>query len=108
MSRTTRKPYTKSKAVDSSCRSHGSCPWCGNARKYKQARQAPAGELDLPLLVRWWVRQNFLTMNDAAADLGVSASFLSQVQTGRKPVTNDIMSRMGLEVKTVKTVQVKK
>lgn len=29
-----RKPYRKSKAVDSSCRNHGSCPWCENNRNY--------------------------------------------------------------------------
>jgi len=62
----------------------------------------------MPLLVRWWVRQNFLTMGEAAESLGVSASFLSQVQSGRKPVTKEIMARMGLERVIVKTVQVKK
>ena len=33
-----RKPYRGAKAVDSTCRNHGSCPWClGNRlNKYKQ------------------------------------------------------------------------
>ena len=34
-----RKPYRKSKAVDSTCRNHGSCPWCMNNRTYKHRKQ---------------------------------------------------------------------
>lgn len=33
-----RKPYRGSKSFDSSCRNHGGCPWCENARFY-QARK---------------------------------------------------------------------
>lgn len=37
-----RKPYRGSKAIDSTCRSHGSCPWCRNKRVYKHMkRQKP-------------------------------------------------------------------
>lgn len=36
-----RKPYRGSKAVDTSCRNHGDCPWCENARKAKKKRQEP-------------------------------------------------------------------
>jgi hypothetical protein len=35
VSRTTKRSYTGSKAVDGSCRGHGSCPWCKRAREYK-------------------------------------------------------------------------
>ena len=34
MSDTTRAPYTGSKAIDRTCRNHGSCPWCANGRKH--------------------------------------------------------------------------
>ena len=39
MSRTQRKPYTKAKAFDASCRCHGGCPYCLRNRmhKYKKA-----------------------------------------------------------------------
>ena len=30
-----RKPYRGSKAIDGSCRNHGSCPWCERNRKHK-------------------------------------------------------------------------
>ena len=30
-----RKPYRGSKAVDISCRNHGSCDWCKNNRLHK-------------------------------------------------------------------------
>jgi hypothetical protein len=40
MSKTKRQPYTGSKAVDKSCRSHGSCPHCEGKRKHKTDRQA--------------------------------------------------------------------
>lgn len=30
-----RKPYTGSKAIDCTCRNHGSCPWCEENRKHK-------------------------------------------------------------------------
>lgn len=36
-----RKPYRGSKAIDSSCRNHGDCPGCANARKAKKKRQEP-------------------------------------------------------------------
>jgi len=37
-----RRPYYGSKRVDSSCRSHGDCPWCEGARKHKNKRRQPA------------------------------------------------------------------
>lgn len=46
MSRTKRKPYTGSKAVDTSCRSHGNCPACARARKAKDAKRAPMEQLN--------------------------------------------------------------
>ena len=30
-----RKPYRKAKAVDATCRNHGSCLWCKNNRLHK-------------------------------------------------------------------------
>ena len=30
-----RKPYKGAKAIDCSCRNHGSCPWCEQNRKFK-------------------------------------------------------------------------
>ena len=30
-----RSPYVGAKAIDKSCRNHGSCPWCQMNRKYK-------------------------------------------------------------------------
>ena len=34
MSRTYKKPYTKSKRFDSSCRNHGSCGYCESTRTF--------------------------------------------------------------------------
>lgn len=36
-----RKPYRGAKAVDSTCRNHGSCPYCqaGRRHKYKKGVQ---------------------------------------------------------------------
>jgi len=40
MSRTKRKPYTGSKAVDKSCRGkRGSCPTCSENRQYKNTKR---------------------------------------------------------------------
>jgi hypothetical protein len=39
-----RKPYRGSKAVDGTCRNHGSCPYCQKARKYKLKKQEPIKE----------------------------------------------------------------
>ncbi len=33
-----RKPYTGAKAVDCSCRNHGSCAWCMSNRLYQQLK----------------------------------------------------------------------
>jgi uncharacterized protein (DUF983 family) len=39
MSRTKKKAYTKAKAIDKSCRNHGSCPWCYGNRMYKHLKK---------------------------------------------------------------------
>ncbi|HOP08480.1 MAG TPA: hypothetical protein PLF13_14505 [candidate division Zixibacteria bacterium] len=39
-----RKPYRGAKAVDKSCRNHGSCPACQGKVKYKWKRQTPLEE----------------------------------------------------------------
>ncbi len=33
-----RAPYHGSKAIDKTCRNHGSCPWCEENRKYKYVK----------------------------------------------------------------------
>lgn len=35
-----RKEYYDSRAIDSTCRSHGSCPWCTGNRFHKYAKQS--------------------------------------------------------------------
>ena len=35
-----RKPYYGSKAIDSTCRNHGSCSWCEGNRKYADRKRA--------------------------------------------------------------------
>jgi hypothetical protein len=37
-----RKPYRGAKAVDCSCRNHGSCAWCMSNRLYQQLKQEEA------------------------------------------------------------------
>jgi len=39
MSRTYKKPYTKSKAFDKSCRCHGGCAYCEGNRSYQHKKQ---------------------------------------------------------------------
>ena len=39
-----RKPYYGSKAVDHTCRPHGSCVWCKNNRLHKHKRREPIKE----------------------------------------------------------------
>ena len=34
-----RKPYTGAKAVDRTCRNHGSCDWCKANRLYKNKKR---------------------------------------------------------------------
>ena len=34
-----RKPYTGAKAVDKTCRNHGSCDWCKANRLYKNKKR---------------------------------------------------------------------
>lgn len=34
-----RKPWHDSRAIDATCRSHGSCPWCKASREYKLKKQ---------------------------------------------------------------------
>ena len=34
-----RKPYRGAKAVDSTCRNHGSCKWCRNNRTHKNDKR---------------------------------------------------------------------
>lgn len=37
-----RKPYRGAKAVDSTCRNHGSCSYCQNNRSYKNMKRLQA------------------------------------------------------------------
>jgi len=39
MSRTRKAPYQNSRRFDSSCRNHGSCPWCAGNRQHKYDRE---------------------------------------------------------------------
>lgn len=41
-----RKPYYGSKAIDKTCRNHGSCPWCKENRKHKFRDKHPAEKQD--------------------------------------------------------------
>lgn len=34
-----RKPYIGAKAVDCTCRNHGSCEWCKGNRTYKNSKK---------------------------------------------------------------------
>lgn len=34
-----RKPYRKAKAVDATCRNHGSCPYCRGNRLYQRTKE---------------------------------------------------------------------
>ena len=35
-----RRPYTGGKAIDKSCRNHGSCDWCKGNRMYKYEKRS--------------------------------------------------------------------
>ena len=41
-----RKPYTGAKAIDKSCRNHGSCIWCRGNRLHKFRDRMPTEEMD--------------------------------------------------------------
>jgi len=47
MARTRRRPYTKSKRFDSSCRSHGGCPWCKGNREHSTQKRKLAIDAQL-------------------------------------------------------------
>lgn len=42
-----RKPYYKSKAIDRTCRNHGSCPFCESSRTHKNAKRIQAAQDEL-------------------------------------------------------------
>jgi len=41
-----KQPYG-SKAIDSSCRNHGDCPWCAQNRKHKEKKREPLKDSQL-------------------------------------------------------------
>ncbi len=41
-----RKPYYDCRAIDATCRCHGSCDWCRRNRVHKNERRAPADDPD--------------------------------------------------------------
>lgn len=41
-----RKPYKGAKAIDNTCKNHGSCPWCKNNRLHKFKNNENINELD--------------------------------------------------------------
>lgn len=42
-----RKKYYGAKSVDSTCRNHGSCPWCKENRAYKNKKLKEKEKYDL-------------------------------------------------------------
>lgn len=46
MSRTIKQKYTGSKAIDKTCRNHGSCAYCTKNRLYKHVKKMIAYRLD--------------------------------------------------------------
>ena len=42
-----RKPYRGAKAVDATCRNHGSCKWCEGNRTHKNDKRELAAEQEL-------------------------------------------------------------
>ena len=52
-----RKPFRGSKAVDATCRNHGSCPDCECSRKHRRKKQEPlfeAKDLEQFNQQAWW------------------------------------------------------
>lgn len=47
MSRTRRKPYTKSKRFDKTCRCHGSCSYCRRNRLASTMRRKQAADYQM-------------------------------------------------------------
>ena len=46
MSRTYRQKKTGGKAVATSCRNHGDCPWCQGNRRYNEKRDLEKAEYE--------------------------------------------------------------
>ena len=42
-----RKPYRGAKAIDATCRNHGSCKWCEGNRTHKNDKRELAAEQEL-------------------------------------------------------------
>ena len=66
-----RKPHTGSKAIDATCRNHGSCLYCEGNRKHKFRDKYPADtyeqiceqileKQDMPDKVKIWFQVNIL------------------------------------------------
>ena len=49
--KTHRRPYQGAKAIDATCRNHGTCPWCQANRQYQLLR---ARQAQLARLKEWW------------------------------------------------------
>jgi hypothetical protein len=47
MTRTFRRPYRKSRAIDRSCRCHGGCPWCMRNRMHATRVREQAAEFQV-------------------------------------------------------------
>lgn len=45
-----RKPYRGAKAVDSTCRNHGSCPYCRDNRLHKFKKSIPLDPLGIDIV----------------------------------------------------------
>jgi hypothetical protein len=41
-----RQQYRGTKAIDRTCRNHGSCPWCAEGRQHREKRQKKTVEID--------------------------------------------------------------
>ena len=49
-----RQPYRGSKAIDCTCRNHGSCDWCRENREYKNLKR----EENMKNQLKGWYKEN--------------------------------------------------
>ena len=48
-----RKPYKGAKAIDKTCRNHGSCPYCQGNRKHKEKKKVESTDKVLDAMKRF-------------------------------------------------------
>ena len=93
-----RKPYKGAKAIDNTCRNHGSCEWCNGNRQYATRKKKEAAESRLKEYLRGNAMERKITEEITKELENASKPLLDFIYKYGNPHTKIIVEMDGVEM----------